>query len=138
MNLYLCLWMTLSVSFGNCIFIICEICIYSRERKSKFVFVFKICICICTSCNLTAGGMICILWQLYLYHIKNLYSILCLYLYLHSRSVFAGGMICILWHWSTPSWAQRSKDKWDRSTFPSMRSGYTRVTHLLKRRKKTG
>ena len=68
-----------------------------------------------------------------------------LYLYLKSVFVFAqavilpaGGMICILWHWSTPSWAQRSKDKWDRSTFPSMRSGYTRVTHLLKRRKKTG
>ena len=36
-----------------------------------------------------------------------------------------------------PSWAQRSKDKWDRSTFPTMRSGYTHLTHLLKR-KKTG
>ena len=136
MNLFLCLWMTLSVSFGNCILIICEICISSRERKSKFVFVFKYVFVFAQAVILPAGGMICILWQLYLYHIRNLYSILCLYLYL--RSVFAGGMIRILWQWSTPSWAQRSKDKWDRSTFPSMRSGYTRVTHLLKRRKKTG
>ena len=57
-------------------------------------------------------------WALYLY----------LYLYLGvAWSVFFGS--------EAPSWAQRSKDKWDRSTFLTMRSGYTHVTHLLKEEK---
>ena len=59
-----------------------------------------------------------------------------LYLYLHNLYFYLRVAWSVFFGSEAPSWAQRSKDKWDRSTFLTMRSGYTHVTHLLKRSKR--
>ena len=69
----------------------------------------------------------------------NLLHLCCFLLFLKTylKSVFVPKVVWSVFFGSeVPSWAQRSKDKWDGSTFPTMESGYTHITHLLERRKR--